>query len=916
MGIDSGAHIESAGYLATGVSSAYAFGISDFTVEAMFLPLVSGPLVSCHSADKSGWSILLAPNGTLTFSISGSSGFQVVTSGPTKAFDGEWHHIAVVRRGMEVVIYLDDCPLRVTSRESSTNAVNLSGPSSIVIGALGDGTNDVGQSDFIGTIDDVAIWSRALSAEDILPTMFNGLRGNEPGLVGYWDLNSNAFDAVNYNNAWIVGDVSFVPISHCIWVDGANHYAYCEIDSHFDEIPASRSRAGYSVEVTRKQTVNVAAGTPFLYAVINNHDNTLGFPEDIHLAITRPDGTLISGPSGTDHLHVLMSGTSIWQMLLRDPMPGPWVVTITGPSTIDFRFWMQTVPSTDIVTTITTALASVNADHAQSGNLKRDISSYHWGSLAMMGGAFIVAGAAMVSAPPLLPAALIVALTGVVVEQGIFLIETMLNLPTVTAGSEVLATAVGFDPNDIAEYGLALSGGYVSANSNAAYNFGVADFSFEAWVKPTKPGPILGRKSTDGGAGNAGFLFQVNPNGILSLITDSGFGSYRVDSVQTKMFDGSWHHVAVTRATGLVKLYFDGQELVTHASSDRASTPVDISNQLPLLIGSVAQTQQENRFYQGLISELRIWDHARTPSEVKAFMNLCVDPMTPTIVGYWPFVTGDSRDISRAGNNGTILGGVHFVSQPGEQLVEIQLGRNAASGYEYVGEHTFICIMNSTARTASYPENVARFFDCAGGHGDEAGHAVPVNLGSLVVRGRTNDLITMATGSKVIDPTKVVYGSGSEFGFGTCGIRPAGKIRRNGFCHQIANRLLYAATWPNRQVTLKDAVPQVRGYWITVAWTGVYGQSWASIWEGKEVSFAEWCAKCGFPAPKPDDEALANELRDLAPDKRRAFQSQSADLSSTVRPDATAEELQEAEDRFRANMAQLLPDDDRLRMGI
>jgi hypothetical protein len=210
-----------------------------------------------------------------------------------------------------------------------------------------------------------------------------------------------------------------------------------------------------------------------------------------------------------------------------------------------------------------------------------------------------------------------------------------------------------------------------------------------------------------------------------------------------------------------------------------------------------------------------------------------------------------------------------------------------------------------------------RFFDCAGGHGDEAGHQVPVNVGSIIVRGRTNDLITMATGSTVIDPAKRVYGSGTEFGQGTCGIDATGTINRNGFCHQIANRLLYAATWPNRQVTLSDAVPlEVRGYWITVAWTGVYGASWASIWQGKQLFFADWCAKCGFPPPRPDDEALAHELRHLAPDKRRSFMQQASQLSATVRPGVTGEELAEAELRFRTNMAGFLPSDDRKRMGL
>jgi hypothetical protein len=921
MPSDSGASVQASGRIVAADHPAYAFGAGDFTVETLFLPSSAGTLVSKKSTAggspaNAGWLLVLRPDGSIKFATDNGFGYYEIDSAPTSAFDGEWHHVAGVRLGGQLTIFFDGSPIQATPRGSLPTPLNVSGQSPVVVGATDQVQEPYNQ--FVGLLDDVALWNRGLSAQEILPTMFNGISGNEPGLVGYWPLNSDTQDgSPTHNNAAIVGNVTFVPVFHCIWVNGANAYSYCAIDTHFNDAGRRSRKDGPPVTVTRKQKVMVAAGTPFLYAAVNAKGETVSFPAGVNLAVARPDGSVINSPSNTDQLYVAMSGTSVWQMIVRNPTPGAWVVTITAPSNIDFDFWMQTVPSIDIVGTITSSLAAVNADHTAGPAAKRAALSLSWGSLAMTAGAMIATAAFALTAPVSLSTALIVGLTAVAVEQAVFIIETMSSMPTVTASSQFLAAAVGFDPNNVAEYGLALSGGYVTALSNNAYNFGLGDFTVEAWVKPTKPGPILGRKSSGGGnSQDAGFLFQVNPNGVISLVSDNGFGYYLVNSYPTKVLDGLWHHIAATRQSGQMHVYFDGQQIAVQAASSLA-TPLNVSNALPLFIGSVAQQQQPYRFYQGLISELRIWNYARSSVEIKTHMNVCVDETLPTLAGYWPFVTQDANDISKIGNNGSIQGAATFVAQPGAQLVEIQLGRNAASGYSYVGEHTFICIMNSAARTAAYPNNVYIFFDCAGGHGDAAGHQVPVNLGSIIVRGRTNDLITMATGSTVIDPAKRVYGSGDEFGQGTCGIDATGTINRNGFCHQIANRLLYAATWPNRQVTLSDAVPfEVRGYWITVAWTGVYGASWASIWNGKQLSFADWCAQCGFPAPRSDAEALHQELRFLAPDKRRAFIEQAAQLSATIRPSVSAEELAEAETRFRANMAATLDSGDRERMGF
>jgi hypothetical protein len=99
------------------------------------------------------------------------------------------------------------------------------------IGARSDGSGAF----FNGAIDDVCIYNRALSAEEIQANMYMRLTGNEPNLVAYWDFDEGegqiAYDmSPNGNNgqlgsaptgdgsdpAWVDSDA---PISICIPVD-------------------------------------------------------------------------------------------------------------------------------------------------------------------------------------------------------------------------------------------------------------------------------------------------------------------------------------------------------------------------------------------------------------------------------------------------------------------------------------------------------------------------------------------------------------------------------------------------------------------------------------------------------------------------------------------------------------------------
>jgi len=111
---------------------------------------------------------------------------------------GYWCHIAVVSNTSgDINIYINGALDSSASGFSATNK-----PGAILIGT-DSGTQAAG---FKGIIDEVAIFNRALPDYEIKQVYQNGgrLRGNEPGLVGYWsfdaDEGSTVKDSSPYHN--------------------------------------------------------------------------------------------------------------------------------------------------------------------------------------------------------------------------------------------------------------------------------------------------------------------------------------------------------------------------------------------------------------------------------------------------------------------------------------------------------------------------------------------------------------------------------------------------------------------------------------------------------------------------------------------------------------------------------------------
>jgi hypothetical protein len=128
---------------------------------------------------------------------------------PQSYMDNSWHHVAAVidASNLKAYIYVDGV-LRVSKDIPNNNITVNTQP--LLIGKRSD-TNEW----FRGSIDEVRIWNVALTEQEVADNYKQTLKGNESGLLAYWQLEEGTGTAVNdltLNgiNGTIIGTMSFV----------------------------------------------------------------------------------------------------------------------------------------------------------------------------------------------------------------------------------------------------------------------------------------------------------------------------------------------------------------------------------------------------------------------------------------------------------------------------------------------------------------------------------------------------------------------------------------------------------------------------------------------------------------------------------------------------------------------------------
>ncbi|MHC4462499.1 MAG: LamG domain-containing protein [Planctomycetota bacterium] len=146
--------------------------------------------------------------------------------GTTPITIGDWIHVATTFDLKTVKLYFDGI------EDGSQSAVGTiqNSDTTLLIGAVFTGGGI--RENFKGLIDEVAIYNRALSAEEIQANMHMKLRGDEPGLIAYWDFDEGEGQIVydlsgNGNDGYLGSDPFAADDSDPAWVESDAPIGIC-----------------------------------------------------------------------------------------------------------------------------------------------------------------------------------------------------------------------------------------------------------------------------------------------------------------------------------------------------------------------------------------------------------------------------------------------------------------------------------------------------------------------------------------------------------------------------------------------------------------------------------------------------------------------------------------------------------------
>lgn len=177
------------------------------------------------------------------------------------------------------------------------------------------------------------------------------------------------------------------------------------------------------------------------------------------------------------------------------------------------------------------------------------------------------------------------------------------------------------------------------------------DYTLEGWAKPesyTGSGQSIVSRRT---AVTSGFDLRVSGNGEIELLGLSG-GNYRVFSTYEALPLDRWSHVAgvmdMSAATGLV--YVNGYSKTVAAQN--SGSPSSITQSGDLQVGAYTGG---NQYFDGKVSDVRIWSTKRTAAQIADNMNIVLTGSETNLVGYWKF-NGNGNDSTTNANNLTATG--------------------------------------------------------------------------------------------------------------------------------------------------------------------------------------------------------------------------------------------------------------------
>ncbi|AWM78890.1 hypothetical protein DKL61_00080 [Gammaproteobacteria bacterium ESL0073] len=147
---------------------------------------------------------------------------------------------------------------------------------------------------------------------------------------------------------------------------------------------------------------------------------------------------------------------------------------------------------------------------------------------------------------------------------------------------------------------------YLELKDKSPFDFGIDDFTIEAWVKPEKRNDNFAYLLIDGmyryGNGSSFTTYLVPSGDLYWLAYQSGQSSQSYIKATGNLFDGNWHHIAYSRKDGIMHIFIDGKLKIS--ATDKNNYVLD--DKVIIAIGSRIAEQDGSEKYKGYLDQIRI----------------------------------------------------------------------------------------------------------------------------------------------------------------------------------------------------------------------------------------------------------------------------------------------------------------------
>lgn len=275
-----------------------ALNTSEFTTS--FWVKVEGgqghrsPLTSRDGYPQQGYFIYANPDNKWEFIVGKGNGWDSIV-GPNLVLN-TWTHLAATLKGNQIKLYING---KLEAEKTVSNYVlNTARPLRIGAGSTEGGPSYL----FTGQIDQVQIWNKARSEEEIQSDMNRRLTGNEPGLVGYWQFTGGI--AKDYSPNGYHGKICGQPSVVASVIQENQIYGFVGVGNQFlkSKEAAAMAQWHHLCAVYNQSYALQFKGNGFLEC---NHNSTLDLDRDLTIetflqvnTLSQRQGILTKGKLG------------------------------------------------------------------------------------------------------------------------------------------------------------------------------------------------------------------------------------------------------------------------------------------------------------------------------------------------------------------------------------------------------------------------------------------------------------------------------------------------------------------------------------------------------------------------------------------------------------------------------------------